>query len=579
MNPPDLQAREDGGVPRPELQPIGERRRRWTSAYSVSAALHLSLLLAVPARCIEREASSPAPTISVALIGPSVEELELASLAPSRERPEPDEAPDTDEPSADSLESQEAPDASEPPPPPPVVEDDPLRQRFVRVDEEGGVAPEDPSYIAAHDASPLREARARPDSLEVGPTRPPSPPSEGATPKPGQGEATWDPIAVRMPEVAPGGAPAPEDEARSEESSGVEGGEEAAELTPTEAEPRETPEDAARPTPGDSRQDQTGGPTLADPSPAPGDAPGDAGPASERAREETRPSDRSDVGDPDGAEAAPVAEADPAESDGVEADGPLADADLDSVPDGPDAIFEAGGGEAGARANAGAPDAGARTPAVTGEAGDGLERPSALAPGEQLSGDPTAAPELNLRAADAEAEARQEQRRPRDGETLDASVLTSGPALVDTQHSPDESAGAPGALSLMGAPTTSPVAVGDEALPLDAATAVGAVATDLGRYFHQVESILREGWKVPRELVFMGAQGTTSVRVAVAPSGQILLSDVQRKSGFEALDRAALTAFPRRLPRPPAAAPDPLYMVFDFVQRDDWISAGGRADE
>ena len=548
----------------------------------LSVIAHLSLFIVAPSRCMEREARSPEPTITVALIGPSVAELELASLAPTRERPEPEEALDTADLAADSLEPEQPPSPLLPEPEPepelPTEEPEAAHQRFVHLEEEGA-APEDPTYIAAFNASPEREARARPDSLEIGPTRPPSPPSEGATPHDGQGEATWDPIAVRLPELAPGGAPAPEAESRSEEPSGVESGEEAAELIPTEAEPQETPADAARPSPGDSPQERTGGPVVGPPSPSPGDQPGDAGPASERAPEETLPADRADVGDPSGAEASPVKSAAAAEADGVDAEGPLADADMDSVPEGPDGERQAGGGEAGARARSGAPEAGARTPAVAGEAADGLDRPSAPTPGDQLAGEPSAEPQLNLRAADADAEARREQRRPREGDQLEATVLTSGPSTLDSQHSPDESAGAPGALSLMGAPTTSPAAVGDEELPLDATTAVGAVATDLGRYFHQVEAILREGWQVPRELVFMGAQGTTRVQISVTSGGQILVKDVSRQSGFEALDNAALSAFPRRLPRPPASAPDPLYMVFDFVQRDDWISAGGRADE
>ena len=118
-----------------------------------------------------------------------------------------------------------------------------------------------------------------------------------------------------------------------------------------------------------------------------------------------------------------------------------------------------------------------------------------------------------------------------------------------------------------------------EELPLDSRTAVTAAATELGRYYHQVEGILRERWKVPRELIFMGAQGTTRVRISVAANGQILTKDVPRMSGFPALDSAAVEAFPRRLPRPPAGSAEPLYMVFDFVQRDDWVRSEGGPEE
>jgi protein TonB len=383
----------------------------------------------------------------------------------------------------------------------------------------------------------------------------------------GTGEAEWNPMASRVVLPAASGRPdAPErDEVAEREAidgprEPVEEIEQFEEIEEVEGAPGGASVTA------EARAERPGAEARDEVSPAPG---GQAG-AGERTveAEEVRPTES--LGGREAPSPGAVAAVAGQGLDGVQPQESVPTADEgEFVPQG--AVVTLASEAAGARAEGGglpAPDADA----------PGTSERAAAAPidGQQPAG-----------AQDALADAEQgvSERTPEELDTPGRPAVPSSEQsrraerLTEVEgEAPEEattSAGAPGIRDQSGAPASSPTAVGSEALPLDSQTAVAARATDLGRYFHEVEGILRQRWEVPRELVYAGAQGTSRVVIAVGPTGAVISRELTRKSGWEGLDQAALDAFPRKLPRPPPGQAEPLYLVFDFVQRDDWILAPG----
>ena len=112
----------------------------------------------------------------------------------------------------------------------------------------------------------------------------------------------------------------------------------------------------------------------------------------------------------------------------------------------------------------------------------------------------------------------------------------------------------PGVEASTGSVDRSPQTVLGDDVPITGVVFLTARDTELGRYRNQIDEVIKSRWYARDIDVHQRAQaiqGTTTVEFRVRTSGRVCDVSLVRSSGVLELDRIAVDAIPRRLPRFP----------------------------